>query len=764
MSDFDPYHKWLGIPPQEQPAHHYRLLAITDFEVDRDVISTAAERQTVFLRTLQAGEHAALVAELLNEVSQAHVTLLNVEQKAEYDEELRKQQAPEPEPAATSSPAIPPPTPVIGPESDPISIPVVETSPPLQSTPPQYFVSANNLDEDAENELELVPLEVNAISPSFASVVQKGNKRTGNLQNDLWKRPAVIGVSVVGIIGVLVLVISMMSSGDADPVASNTPPVVTSPFIPSPEPVPAQATANTLPPSLQQRLIAYYPFNGNANDESGNGHHGEVQGAVLDSDRHGNTDQAYRFDGKDDFILVSDHNDLNLGNADGKKMTISLWFKGPVKEKSIHFIRKTGKGGTDSRHKDYVLYNAVRKGIVWGTGPSSRHGGDDKNSTMLTGVIPTAGLWHHLVAKYNHNEGGGKEVFLDGALIHQGSIGKKTESNDQPLHIGPGPGSIDDIRIYNRALSAAEVKSLYEYESKPPAKTVKAPMPQFGARPPPAIAPFDTDQAQAHQAAWAKHLGTQVEDTNSIGMKLSLIPAGTFMMGSPEDETARGSDEHQHQVTITKPFYMQTTEVTQGQWNAVMGSEPWKGEDHVDEGPNYAASYLSWDDAVAYCKKLSEKEGKTYRLPTGAEWEYACRAGTETRWSFGNDEKVLGDYAWYHKNADDIGAKYAHAVGLKKTNPYGLYDMHGNVWEWCYDYYEEDYYKQSQEKDPTGPASGSFHVLRGGSWYSVTRGTRSARRSRFGAVYRNVSFFIGFRLVRELDDSTQSTPPPGGHK
>jgi len=239
--------------------------------------------------------------------------------------------------------------------------------------------------------------------------------------------------------------------------------------------------------------------------------------------------------------------------------------------------------------------------------------------------------------------------------------------------------------------------------------------------------------------------------TKTLGMTLNKIPAGSFMMGSPETEEGHWTNEHQHKVTITKPFYMQTTEVTQGQWKALMDTEPWKGERNVKEGPNYAASRLSWDDAVAYCKKLSEKEGKTYRLPTEAEWEYACRAGTETAWSFGND--VLGDYAWYWENAgkslDWSRGWDAHQVGLKKPNAWGLYDMHGNVAEWCHDYYIEDYYKQSPAHDPTG-ARGSFHVLRGGSWSSSTRNTRSADRGRDGTDSR-VNIDHGFRLVRELD-------------
>jgi sulfatase modifying factor 1 len=272
--------------------------------------------------------------------------------------------------------------------------------------------------------------------------------------------------------------------------------------------------------------------------------------------------------------------------------------------------------------------------------------------------------------------------------------------------------------------------------------------------------------------------------TNTIGMKLKEIPAGTFTMGSPEGEDGpegqgktwdevpeeikdtferlgipqaereylagvRRDNETQHPVTITKAFYMQTTEVTQEQWTAVMGTDPWKGKDFVKEGPNYAATWISWDDAVAYCKKLSEKEGKTYRLPTEAEWEYACRAGAKTTWSFGDDENKLGDYAWYFENAWDIDEKYAHQVELKKPNAFGLYDMHGNVFEWCYDYYGEDYYKQSPAKDPTGPTSGSFRVFRGGSWLDNSRDARSAYRGRRDAGFRFND--LGFRLVRELD-------------
>jgi formylglycine-generating enzyme required for sulfatase activity len=180
-----------------------------------------------------------------------------------------------------------------------------------------------------------------------------------------------------------------------------------------------------------------------------------------------------------------------------------------------------------------------------------------------------------------------------------------------------------------------------------------------------------------------------------------------------------------------------------------MGTEPWKGEDYIKEGANDPATYVNWDDAVAYCKKLSEKENKAYRLPTEAEWEYACRAGTKTTWSVGDNDAVLGQYAWYRENAYSAGARYAHQVGLKKANAFGLYDMHGNVYEWCHDYYGEDYYKQSPQKDPAGPVTGTYRVFRGGSWNFLTRRARSAHRGRNGAGNRHSN--LGFRLVRELD-------------
>ena len=212
------------------------------------------------------------------------------------------------------------------------------------------------------------------------------------------------------------------------------------------------------------------------------------------------------------------------------------------------------------------------------------------------------------------------------------------------------------------------------------------------------------DAATVKQTLTPAQLAVGDPIENSIGMVLVPIPAGEFVMGSPKTESGRRNVEVQHPVTLTKPFLLGVHEVTQGQWQAVMGTTPWKGKQYVKEGDDYPATYVSWNDAVEFCRKLSEKEGLEYRLPTEAEWEYACRAGTTTAYSFGDDASELGEYAWYRENAWDAGQKYAHTVGQKKPNPWGLYDMHGNVWEWCEDRY--GVYHAGAATDPTGPAAG----------------------------------------------------------
>jgi formylglycine-generating enzyme required for sulfatase activity len=236
------------------------------------------------------------------------------------------------------------------------------------------------------------------------------------------------------------------------------------------------------------------------------------------------------------------------------------------------------------------------------------------------------------------------------------------------------------------------------------------------------------------------------EITNSIGMKLVLIPKGTFQMGSPIEEGA-DNDEERRQVTISQDYYLGVTEVTQGQYEKVMGTNPSYFQKRVirkSDSSMYPVEQVSWEDVVEFCQKLSElpeekKAGRVYRLPTEAEWEYACRAGSKTAYSFGESAQSLGDYAWFDGNANG----QTHPVGEKKPNAWGLYDMHGNVWEWCSDWYCENL--TGAVSDPTGPREGSHRVGRGGGWSTLAEFCRSAYRFRYCPSFRNADY--GFRLA-----------------
>jgi formylglycine-generating enzyme required for sulfatase activity len=224
---------------------------------------------------------------------------------------------------------------------------------------------------------------------------------------------------------------------------------------------------------------------------------------------------------------------------------------------------------------------------------------------------------------------------------------------------------------------------------------------------------------------------------NGVKMKLVRIPAGRFLMGSPKTET--GCKEHegpQHWVRISKPFYLGVTEVTQKQYAAVMRTNP----SHF-KGAERPVEQVSWEETVQFCRKLSEKTKRKARLPTEAEWEYACRAGSKTRFSFGDSDGDLGAYAWYRANSD----RQTHEVGKKKPNAWGLYDMHGDVWEWCVDWYGATYYRSSPGADPQGPGSGNSRVQRGGSWGNDPQLCRSANRHSFAPDNRRLS--LGFRVV-----------------
>lgn len=246
-------------------------------------------------------------------------------------------------------------------------------------------------------------------------------------------------------------------------------------------------------------------------------------------------------------------------------------------------------------------------------------------------------------------------------------------------------------------------------------------------------------------------------------MAFVWIEPGTFQMGSPPSEASGllkklagiGGNEGEgpvHAVTISEGFWLGKYEVTQGQWESVMGTTPWRGADNVDKdrvesASSHPAVYISWEDLQVFIERLNSASGEgLYRLPTEAEWEYSCRAGITTRWSFGDDEDQLIHYAWTRKNSWDRNERYAHAVGQKRPNPWGLNDMHGNVWEWVQDWYGGDYYTHALEVDPVGPTNGSKRVLRGGDFSDPVQYLRAAVRHQKPPDTR--SPYYGARLLR----------------
>ena len=243
-------------------------------------------------------------------------------------------------------------------------------------------------------------------------------------------------------------------------------------------------------------------------------------------------------------------------------------------------------------------------------------------------------------------------------------------------------------------------------------------------------------------------------DTKS-GVKMILLQGGYFTMGDAKGDV----DEQPHKVYVDS-FYIDKYLVTQEEFQKVLNDNPsrWKAKKNPVE-------QVRWSDAVKYCNARSRKEGLQpcynvetwecnfkatgYRLPTEAEWEYACRAGTKTTYSFGNDAKKLRNYAWFKDNSGNR----PRPVGKKLPNPWGIYDMHGDVWEWCNDFYQVDYYQNSPEKNPTGPSAGETKVLRGGCWNSPAEQCRSAFRYNENPGYSDVCFgydIYGFRCVRSV--------------
>ena len=267
-----------------------------------------------------------------------------------------------------------------------------------------------------------------------------------------------------------------------------------------------------------------------------------------------------------------------------------------------------------------------------------------------------------------------------------------------------------------------------------------------------------------------------VELPGGATMEMVWIEPGTFVMGSTVAELSEftqpsvpgrfDDEEPKHEVTITEGFYLGKYELTQEQWSSVMATQPWSGQStwfEVKDDPQHPAVYISWDDVQGLIQQLNEAEGgSVYRLPTEAEWEFAARAGTSTAWSFGDDDapETVRQYAWYDTNTCSAGECYTHAVGAKLPNPWGLHDMHGNVYEWVQDWYDAQYYSQSPQEDPPGPATGAQRVFRSGVFFDIEEFARSAIR--YFAEPDLRADALGVRLLRMGPKVTAVAPQTWG--
>ncbi|MBI2192379.1 MAG: SUMF1/EgtB/PvdO family nonheme iron enzyme [Planctomycetes bacterium] len=295
--------------------------------------------------------------------------------------------------------------------------------------------------------------------------------------------------------------------------------------------------------------------------------------------------------------------------------------------------------------------------------------------------------------------------------------------------------------VVDKPLTPAEKPSPERPAASPTVRVEKSKEPEVYTK-----WPFDEKEAKRRQEETAKVLAWPVEYDEDLGggmkMRMVLIPAGEFLMGSPNDEDGRGDDELQHRVRITKPFYMGKYEVTQAQWKAVTGTSPshFKG----DENP---VDMVSWDDVQGLLERLNTATLRPWEtsargrfsLPTEAQWEYACRAGSDRRYSFGDGDGPLWEYAWFDGNSDSK----THPAGLKKPNAWGLHDMHGNVLEWCQDFYGS--YPVVTAADPAGVKTGDGRVIRGGLWRDAARVCRASSRNWNKASDRDK--LVGLRLV-----------------
>jgi len=456
--------------------------------------------------------------------------------------------------------------------------------------------------------------------------------------------------------------------------------------------------------SLQNGLVAWYPFDGNASDMSGNGNHGTVNGASLSMDRNGQTNKAYKFDGVDDFIDLNNPSILGTTN----NFSILAWVN--YGTGTIYGEFNAAAGNTRNYFKISGNYLGLDQYFPSGGAVSSLEilELNQTNSWNQVGYVREGSNWSFFIHGELLNSGSNAENY-SGSTPNLGYIGARayTYGGYSAGARDFFTGSIDNVRIYNRALSNEELKTLYRLESP-------------------------------------NHF---VEMNSTVDLEMIHVEPGTFTMGSPVTEGGRGTNEIEHNVSLTKEFYLGKYEVTQAQYESVMtensnGLNP--NPSNWPNNPNRPVEKVSWDDVEIFLSRLNDAEkqagrlrlGWAYALPTEAQWEYACRAGTNTSYSWGDAiNSTMTNYDQNIGQTQDVG-EYA-------PNAWGFYDMHGNVFEWTADFYGS--YDLDLVVDPVGPSNGVNRVFRGGSLNNSNYFSRSAKRQYQSQSYRSET--KGFRLA-----------------
>jgi formylglycine-generating enzyme required for sulfatase activity/outer membrane biosynthesis protein TonB len=857
MTDaFDAYHEWLGIAPKDQPPNHYRLLGVDLFETKAATIEHAADQRMALLRTFQAGRHSALSQRLLNEVAAARLCLLKPERRAAYDAALRKQLAAQDEEALDSgltealrqaqAEKAAPAGDSAGKSARKLRLLAGVGSAALIGV---LLVSAWLAMRRAKPE---VALRREATAPQQPAPAVKGPAPAEPNEPRIPAKPAIKRESAEP-------ASKPPQENPAPPPAAPAPAPAPIPNSQSPTPNPQSPTPAKQPlpagPALEQATKAAAAlFQADMDKATTAADKLALAKRLLTQAADPSGDAPCRY------ALLRIAGELAVGARDAetafacvdridavfeidrlamKTAILAAWAKEARSTDSrkwlVEHLLAVGDEALDAGN-----VNAARESGKLATGKSV--GLRDKE------IVQRFKMFRQRLA----------EAGKDAEELQQAQTQLAKDAGHKPSNLIVGRYLCFTKGDWKKGLpllalgSDATLKRLAEQELKSPptqaddqlalaevwweiaqdcrrsqANTVRGHAGQWyqqafaalpagplrsnvekrlaalkrlrGQQTPPllAVAPFDAREAAAYQERWAAYLGKPVVMTNSIGMKLILIPPGEFDMGSAPEEMAWAVQEGKknnesswyfdpipwegprHRVKISRPYYLGVYFVTQGEYERVMGvnpsafcAKPMNPSAFRPPLPPDAAKLrpgdamriagrdtrrhpvdtVSWDDAVEFCRRLSdlpEERGakRLYRLPTEAEWEYACRAGTTTHWWCGNDEAALPECAWYVRNAGSM----THPVGEKRANPWGLFDMYGQLWQWCMDWCDDKYYEQSPGMDPAGPQKGWKRAYRGG--YFDKHGRYSAYRGGLKPDYRN--HYLGLRVCVGGDETSK---------